>query len=247
MLKVYKPKNSDDKKLNLVADGWPQPSFRWLIVGSTGCGKSNLIKNILFTYNLGYSSYFDEIYVFSGSLDDCKEYNQLLKEHNLSRKMRVWQKFDNEQIKALIDDIERTEANKKEKSRVLIVFDDQICNGMSHSNKPTVTDELFIRGRHIKLSVIISTQALKRVNQNIRQLNTSHLTVFFGTNTRDLATVADENSGKYDKDGLLALMMSGLKKRYDFVTIDKTNTVYDKGFNELLPHGQEQGQTEQEE
>ena len=244
---VYKPIDEDDTKLSLIDDKWPKPSFRWLMVGATESGKSNIIKNVLFNYNLGYNSYFDEIYIFSGSLGDVKEYTRLSIEHNLTKKMRIWQKFDNDGIKALIDDIEHGEANKKDKARILIVFDDQICNGMSKRHSQTVTDELLIRGRHIRLSVIISTQAMiLGINQNIRQLNTSHITVLANTNIRELETIAKEHAGKYQPDELMSLMRSGLKKTYNFVTIDRTGAVYDKDFNEIVPHGHVQDQDQDE-
>ena len=227
MLKIYNTNANVDRKLNLIKSGWPRPekgAFRWVLVGSSGSGKSTLIKNVLFNNDLGYQAYFDEIIVFCGSLDDCQELGELIKERKLSEKIVVLQKFDNDLAKQVLDSVERDPKHPK----VLIVYDDQLANGVSSRGTTNVVDELFQRGRHAGISVMISTQKYKSLNNNIRLLNVTHLTAFSSTNKVDRDAIAEEHGGLLDKKKMLEVMNHFLAGRYDFLTWDYNEAPADR-------------------
>jgi GTPase SAR1 family protein len=236
MLKIYTTNAAVDRKINLIKTGWPRPekgAFRWVLVGASGSGKSTLIKNVLFNLDLGYQHYFDEIFVFSGSMDDCEELETLVEARGLKEKIVIVQTFSNELVKDLFQTIERDPRHP----RALIIADDQLANGISSRGTTNVIDELFQRGRHAGISVMISTQKYRSLNNNIRLLNVTNLTVFSSTNKVDIDAIADEHSGILDKKAMLAVMKNHLMGKYDFVTFDYNespmNRLKDSNFKQI--------------
>ena len=102
--------------------------------------------------------------------------------------------------------------------------DDQICNDISSRGKTNVLDELFIRGRHLNISIVLCCQKYRLLNQNIRVLNLTHLTMFSNTNSIDRKAIADEHStGILTPDDVLDIMNKNLQSRYSFITFDYLN------------------------
>ena len=231
--KVYKPAEENDDKISLIKNNIPAPIFRWILIGCTGCGKSNLIKNLLF--NSGYEKYFDEIIIYSGSIDDCCEYLKLARKHHTMGKTQIRQVFNQEEFKDCVmgareQDIARTGST----TTTLLVLDDQITNQLCKPTKLGIIDEIFVRGRHLKISVIIASQKYMSLNQNIRQLNLSALTVFNNTSQRDLDNIAKEHCNAIDEDSYKKLIVDNIDGQYSYITINKkTNTFYDSTFDEI--------------
>lgn len=211
-------------KLEKVAKQLPYPNkaLRWIMLGPTGSGKSVLIKNIIFNKSFGYRDFYDEIYLFIKSKDDVFEFKQLLQQQQMQDKCKIIQKFDNTEVLDLINDIEGDVEKTSKLNNILFVFDDMVLDGISHSNKKSVIDEVFMRGRHANISIIISTQRYKWLNQNMRVNNISNLSVFHGTKASELVAVADEHSGIFESDDIIKMFKEYLVKRYDYITIDYT-------------------------
>jgi len=82
---IYKPSKLDDMKAKYINSSLPKPPFRMVLVGQTGSGKTQLIMNMLFSKGF-YRDYFEQIYVWCGSADDCEEYERISEE----KKYRIW-------------------------------------------------------------------------------------------------------------------------------------------------------------
>lgn len=223
-LKLYTLQKPQDRKLKLIDEKLMQPVFRGVLLGPTNSGKSTYIKNVLFNGAWKYNKYFDEIYVWIGSLDDLEEMKDLAHEHKLNKKMEFYQTFDNSEIKDLFTEIENDRARI---NRILFIFDDQACNEITKHTKTNVIDEIWMRGRHLGISCIVSTQKYKILNQNVRQLNLSHLIVFQGVNKTDYEHVLQEHAGQLEEHQFRKIMDSQLQKKYDFIIIN-----YQKELNE---------------
>jgi hypothetical protein len=257
-IKIYHPDKLDDKKIRVVHKKLPKPPFRMSLVGFTGSGKSNLIKNVLFNNKWGYNSYFDTIIVVCGSTDDCKEYERLAKQtkvplwweekdkfykskkEDLIDKMIINQSADEEDIKEILKELE----DNHENDSTLLVLDDMIVDKLFRNKvRPNVIDEIYVRGRHIGkgMSVIISTQKYMILSQNIRFTNSSQIVVYFGTAQMELEAIARENGYEYEE--LLAIMDKLANDKFMFFILNqkapREKAIQDMKFNYVRIERQE--------
>lgn len=232
-------RNFKDTKLNKITEEVPKPPFRIIIVGSSGSGKSNLIKCMLFSKKFGYCRYFNEIYVFSGSKDDVEEFRGYASKNSMQDKVAVYQQFDDAAVKKICDEIEveNNGIRVKNPTRVLFVYDDQLVNGISNISKMNSVDECFIRARHFHVSTIISTQKYTSLNQNLRKLNASAVIVFAETNRSDMEQICKDHSDLLDPKEMMELFKKHLKEKYSFIVIDTkrpyNERILDKNFNPI--------------
>lgn len=220
---VYDNKQMKDSKMKCINPLLPQPTkgaFRWVLLGPSGSGKSTLIKNVMFNDAWGYNKYFDEIYAFIGSLDDVIDLKTEVIKRDLTDQIAVQQKFVNSDVQNLFEEIEVDNSKSKEKTRVLFIFDDQVTNGLTNKGKTNIIDTLYVRGRHALCSIIVSTQKYKLLNNNVRQLNLSYLTIYEGTNSTDLEAVSEEHNGTKTPKSFLSRLRTQLVNQYDTVTLD---------------------------
>jgi len=236
-IKVYEPMKVEDEKRKMLNPRIPRPPFRCIMIGQTGSGKTNLIKNFLFTKGF-YKDYFDQIYLWCGSMDDCEEYERLMedtkykvfnekkgefyksKKGELEDKMSVSHGVDATDLHELFNELETNE--ETEDDRFLWVFDDMIVNKLLQSKgRMNILDEAFVRGRHIGagLSLILSTQKYRQLSQNMRISNSSHLFIYHGISKLDLNAIANEASGILDDEEFKTLFKDNVKKKFQFLVI----------------------------
>ena len=235
-IEVFTPLGIGDGKKRIIKENLPQPPMRWILVGHSGSGKTNLIKNILFNQKFGYGSYFDYIFVICGSADDVEEYERLsnrrkcycydlekhkysTKEMKLKEKISIRQSTTNEELMELIDEIEHNEYSKGK--RFLFVLDDMIVDRLlKNSPQMNAIDTLFIRGRHFRASTLISTQKYTALKPNIRILNATHITLFNGIPKSNLRLIASETAGAYEDEDILRVYNEYTREKYSYITIN---------------------------
>lgn len=238
-IKVFKTAKDKDYRKSFLNPNFLIPPFRIVIVGSTGSGKTNLIKNILFNKSFGFRDYFDNAFVFIGSGDDyreykkltnsltAKEYNDKTKDYFKSKKIPLSDKYQIEQstteadLLDIYDELEQTDYNNESS---FFVFDDMITDKLlKNAYQMNVMDKLFVQGRHINASTIISTQKLKAIKTNLRYTNSSHLILFFGLSREDVAVVAKENSSFLSEQDIINIYRDNANKPYKFIIIYQKN------------------------
>lgn len=223
-VEVFTTNKKPDRKLKYISQYLPKPPFRWILNGFSGSGKSNIIKNIIFNDKF-YKKYFDEIYIFCGSIDDIVEYEELTKKRRMKNRVRIIGPALNLQaVSDLYDEIEADNGKSKTPSRVLMVFDDMITSNSFTSRKLNIVDKLFVQGRHSNVSIIISTQKYKALNTNLRTINATALTIF-GSNLLELNQIAEEHSNHLTKDELLSILKKAQEKKYNNITINYSNDI----------------------
>jgi hypothetical protein len=231
--KIFSVDKPQDYRIKYINEVLPTPIFRIVLIGHSGSGKSQFINNILFNQHWGYNKYFDEIYCFQGSLDDADELRKIAS-HYSQKNLSIQQVYDDTLVKDLFNQIERDNMNKKSKSRVLMTFDDQLCNNISSKSKLNSIDLIWTRGRHCAVNGVISAQKFKALNTNIRCLNATHLVVFSGTSAPDLESIAEEYNSKYTKDQIMEIFRTKLNQKYEFIIFDNANQkILDKNFEEI--------------
>ena len=162
----------------------PKVPFRALITGLSGCGKSNLLINMILDI---YKNAFSRIYIWSPSINvdsiwiPVKKY---VKEHmkiDTDKEPCFFEEFNAEDMEKIIDTQHKViEYQKKHKMKklfgILCILDDMSDDPrVSRHNK--LLNSLYVRGRHNNVSIITSVQKVSTVPPIIR-VNATHLFFF---------------------------------------------------------------------
>ena len=154
--------NTKNKKFKQHYDFMPNDTFRMLICGSSGCGKTNT----LFHMSIKPLLYYDEIYLYAKNLEQQKYKNLINIMNDMSRRYGYDIITDNNDKIIPINNLPY-EDNQK-----IIIFDDYVCE----KNQREIVD-YFIQGRHKNCSVIYLSQSFYKTPKDIR-LNCSHYCIF---------------------------------------------------------------------
>ena len=136
--------DNKNKKFKPIYSFMPNDTFRMLICGNSGSGKTNLLYHMLFEPLL----YYDKIYLYAKNLEQEK-YQNLMKEMN---------KASNEEagynvMEVSNDNIIPITHLPCENNQKIIIFDDYVCE----KNQREIVD-YFIQCRHKNCSVIYLSQ-----------------------------------------------------------------------------------------
>ena len=172
--------NEDDtknKKFKQLYSFMPNDTFRMLICGNSGSGKTNLLYHMLIEPLL----YYDKIYLYAKHLDQEK-YQNLMKEMNKASSEEVGYNImivSNDKI-IPINDLDYEENQK------LIIFDDYVCE----KNQRQIVD-YFIQGRHKNCSVMYLSQSFHKTPRDIR-LNCSDYCIYEFPSSRERNMISSE-------------------------------------------------------
>ena len=122
----------------------PSDTFRMLICGNSGSGKTNLLYHMLMKPLL----YYDRIHLYAKNLEQQKYKDMLQTLTDISNSVGY------NVLVCSNDDIIPVEELKDEDAQKMVIFDDFICE---KNQKPLI--DYFIRGRHKNCSVIYLSQS----------------------------------------------------------------------------------------
>lgn len=212
-----------DNQVKKSPEPLPIGHIIWCLISQKGGGKSTLLLNVLTRKSSPWYKIFDNIYFISPTAMRDHKFDKLLGE--LEGEGKYFHECTNENIQELIEKIEKfnddyikkqEEANEKRKKNKkpieqpnnLVIFDDCLANlPPSTTNSPI--NKLFTTSRHLKTSIIITTQKYNKVNPLLR--NQIDLFSIFNTNSkREYETIV----GDLNVDENL------FKRYYDFATAE---------------------------
>ena len=195
----YDSDDNSDKKYKQLFPYMPSDTFRMLICGSSGSGKTNLLYHMLIKPLL----YYDKIYLYAGNLEQDKYQKLIQKMNDLSSKLgyEILHVSNNEIIP--VTDL-GYEDNQK-----LVIFDDYVCD----KNQRQLID-YFIQGRHKNCSVIYLSQSFYKTPKDIR-LNCSHYCLYEFPSSREANRISSELG--VDKE----TYKEATKKPFTFLYVDK--------------------------
>ena len=176
----------------------PDDTFRMLICGGSGSGKTNLLYHML-TKPLVF---YDQIHLYAKNLEQEKYQNMMEVFNEISKSKMVGYNVlicNNNEIVPV--------ENLENEAQKIVIFDDFVCE---KNQKPLI--DYFIRGRHC--SVIYLSQSFYGTPKDIR-LNCSHFCIyeFPSCNERNLIS---RELGVNKEDYIKAT-----KKPYSFLYVDK--------------------------
>lgn len=191
-----------------------------LAIGPTGCGKSNVILNLI----LGGHLEFDKLFVYSKTLYQPKM--QFLQQNvamaEKKTKKRIGYFFSQEEELPRPSDL-----NAKDKN--LMLFDDVITekqNGKIMS--------YFTQGRHNGVNVLYLSQSFFKVPKNCIRENSNFIVLFHGLNQTDVRNIWSAYSSDLSLKEFKEFYKEGASAPHEFVVIDMTvppSQRYKKGFN----------------
>ena len=204
----YDSDDNSDKKYKQLFPYMPSDTFRMLICGSSGSGKTNLLYHMLIKPLL----YYDKIYLYAGNLEQDNYQKLIQKMNDLSSKLgyEILHVSNNEIIP--VTDL-GYEDNQK-----LVIFDDYVCD----KNQKQLID-YFMQGRHKNCSVIYLSQSFYKTPIDIR-MNCSHYCLYqfpSSNNTNMISRELEVDKKKYKL---------ATKKRYSFLYVDKPKKRIAKNF-----------------
>jgi hypothetical protein len=231
-------------KLSLRQNNFLLPnSLRACIIGKSGCGKTNLLMNLLLN-SYGEEEFldYDNLFIFAKSLHQ-QEYkflfecfNKGLNKNDIIRLIRNEQITENNKHNINIefyDDSnlvpDPSELDKTKKN--LIIFDDVILE------KQNKIEQYYTRGRHNNVDCIyISQNYIKLPRQTVRE--NANFFILFPQNDITLENFYRDHCTDLNKNSFKNICKEIWKEPYSFVTIDmtrnKNNGKYRKMLNEFF-------------
>ena len=204
----YNTNVDNDKKFKQLYPYMPSDTFRMLICGNSGSGKTNLLCHMLIKPLL----YYDEIYLHARNLKQDKYQKLIQKMRELSSKLGY------EILHVSNDEITPVSEMGYEDNQKLLIFDDYVCD----KNQRQLID-YFIQGRHKNCSVVYLSQSLYKTPKDIR-LNCSHYCLYEFPSSRESKRISSElgvDKGKY---------RSATREPYSFLYVDKPKKRMAKNF-----------------
>ena len=179
--------------------------FLGLLIGSTSCGKTTLLNNLLLNKNMwgGKKNAFDQVHIFSPSinLDDSARF---LREH-----FNTYEMYDDKILDNILEGQE--EYPKEQMPKICIVIDDSI--GMIGRNAKL--NSFLSRYRHWNCNVLFSVQHFRSLD-TIARANGTHIWVFNLPNLREVEKMNEEYGGLY-QDNFMDLYRQATKDKYNFL------------------------------
>ena len=186
----------------------PNDTFRMLICGNSGSGKTNLLYHMLMQPLL----YYDQIHLYAKNLEQQKYKDMIQKLTDISNSVGY------DVIVYSNDQIVPVESLMDDESQKIVIFDDFICD---KNQKPLI--EYFIGGRHKNCSVIYLSQSFYKTPKDIR-LNCSHFCVYDFPSSNERNLISRELGVDKDK------YIKSTKEPYSFLYVDKPMKVVKRNF-----------------
>ena len=203
----YDPKNKN-KKFKQLFSFMPNDTFRMLVCGNSGSGKTNLLYHMLMEPLL----YCDKIYHYAKNLEQEK-YQNLMQEMNEASVKTGYNVMEVSNDKIIPVTHLPYENNQK-----IIIFDDYVCE----KNQIEIVD-YFIQGRHKNCSVIYLSQSFYKTPRDIR-LNCSHYCIYEFPSARERSMISSELGVEKEE------YKKATKKPFSFLYIDKPGKQVKRNF-----------------
>ena len=199
--------------------------MRVALLGPSGSGKTQLIQSMIIDMyrTKGGGSCFSRIYIWSPSVHvdpawiPVKRFCETVLRPDDKKEKFLFDTFNPLELDAVITTHKKVtalgkEAEYKKLWNALIILDDV-------ADDPRIQiHELYFRGRHHKLSVLISTQRYRSIAPQIRTQCTA-LFVFRLRSHLELEAALEEVSATYDKKTIAGFHREATEEPYSFLYI----------------------------
>ena len=210
-------------------DHLPPIPLRGLLLGPSGSGKTLALVDMLIRL---YKGCWARIYVFSPSVDvdsawlPVKKYVEETLGVDPKKEQCFYSEWDAGALKEIVDqqrkliEYQKSQKNKKLHGICIIVDDFADDPRIMHAAGGaaaggSMLNTLFVRGRHLCISTLASSQKLRLVSSTIR-VNLQFLCVWRLRNQHELECLLEEVSAVYDKKTLMQMYHLATDDPYSF-------------------------------
>ena len=186
----------------------PNDTFRMLICGNSGSGKTNMLYHMLMKPLL----FYDQIHLYGKNLEQQKYQDMISTFDDISQSVGY------NVLVCSNDDIVPVENLMDDTAQKIVIFDDYVCD---KNQKPLI--DYFIRGRHKNCSIIYLSQSFYGTPKDIR-LNCSHFCVYEFPSSNERNLISRELG--VDKDQYI----NATNKPYSFLYVDKPKKLIRRNF-----------------
>ena len=186
----------------------PDDTFRMLICGNSGSGKTNMLYHMLMKPLL----FYDQIHLYGKNLEQQKYQDMISTFDDISQSVGY------NVLVCSNDDIVPVENLMDDTTQKIVIFDDYVCD---KNQKPLI--DYFIRGRHKNCSVIYLSQSFCGTPKDIR-LNCSHFCVYEFPSSNERNLISRELG--VDKEQYI----NATNKPYSFLYVDKPKKLIRRNF-----------------
>ena len=186
----------------------PDDTFRMIICGNSGSGKSNLLYHMLMKPLL----FYDQIHLYGKNLEQQKYQDMISTFDDISQSVGY------NVLVCSNDDIVPVENLMDNTAQKIVIFDDFVCD---KNQKPLI--DYFIRGRHKNCSIIYLSQSFYGTPKDIR-LNCSHFCIYEFPSSNERNLISRELG--VDKDQYI----NATNKPYSFLYVDKPKKLIRRNF-----------------
>lgn len=218
----------------------PNLSFRGIIVGRTGSGKTSALGSLLLLPEFYLNDFDgDNIHIFSPLKNDFKM-ETIIKVKEIPES-NISMEYDDELLGMIYDRIvenfERDIKLGEVPKHHLIILDDLSFSGALKSGTYNNIARVFMNGRKQMVSIILTTQFYHHILNSVRQ-NASFV-MLYNTSLRQLDSVMEEHNFLPTKKMFISMFRTNVKKKTDFIMInhdnEPENMYLDKNFEPILP------------
>ncbi len=218
----------------------PNLSFRGIIVGRTGSGKTSALGSLLLLEEFYLNDFKGEnIYIFSPLKNDFKM-ETIIKVKDIPES-NISTDFDDDMLGMIYDkvvsDFERSVKLDETPNHILIVLDDLSFSGALKTGTYNNIARVFMNGRKQMVSILLTTQFYHHILNSVRQ-NASFV-MLYNTSLRQLDSIMEEHNFLPNKKMFISMFRQEVKKKTDFIVInhdnEPENMYLDKNFEPILP------------
>ena len=242
MPKIRKVIDSSDS--NVIDMGiLPNVRFFGLLVGKTGCGKTNLLINLLLNPEFGYDKIFkgEHMYIFSGSLSSDEKIKKLIEVKEIPDE-NLYDAIDDSELNRLYDKLEEEYTDRKQDDLPveypLILLDDLSFTGGFHGKKFNALVRFAQNSRKLGISVLVTTQYYSQILPSIRA-NIS-FAILYQCSAKNLENIEAEHNFFHKRNMFVNMFRTNVKDKRDFIVVNYDNKIenlyLDKDFN-AIHHG----------
>ena len=223
---IYKVRDPSDKDVVVMHNRF-DISFRLLLVGRSGMGKTSYLTNIFLNTKLGYVDKFhgDNLFFFSPNIQEDNKLKVIISEKNVPKSNLFDEIEPLETIYDLLVEEARgyMEDGKPIPPSVIVIDDFGFSGAMSNQKRFNAIQKVFSNGRKFNVGIVVLIQAYSMVSNVIRS-NATGLVIGNQSNA-ELERIEMENNYLMPKKNWVAMFRTIVREKHDALIINYSNSL----------------------